>query len=132
MVSLAGRFRLVGIVGASALMMAGCGKSATAPSNGVSLPGGGSLHFRSGPQTITFLGFGVSSDPQFPPCTPLGVPRRGTSITIEASLELVGSEWIARADPSVGTLEICIPHQATSAVQGDLIVGTASGSARDM
>ncbi len=65
------------------------------------------LNLRAGMQYVSFLGLAASTDPQFPPCTPIAVPRDGTLVTTQVTLVQSGDEWIARSpSSSAGTLEI--------------------------
>jgi hypothetical protein len=106
------------------------GGAATSPSPS---PQPSRLHFKAGPQILTFTGFALASDPSLPPCTPTGAPFAGTSVITQADLQQSGSQWIARSTAATGggSLEVRINDTGNSSPIGDLINGTAQGSAID-
>jgi hypothetical protein len=123
-------FVRVAVVSAT-VCAAACGGSATSPSPSPQ-PQPSRLHFKAGPQILTFTGFALSSDPTLPPCTPTGAPFAGTSIIAQADLQQSGSQWIARSTAATGgSLELRIDDTGNSSVLGDLITGTVQGSAVD-
>ena len=86
------------------------------------------------PQRLELTGFDFSSDPDFPVCSNIGSPRAGKHIVTSVLLELSGCEWIARsmAPDTTGTLELRFRRTGEFAMGGETIVGTMTGSARDV
>ena len=64
----------------------------------------GSLGLRPGRHVVTLGGFSLSSDPRYPPCTPLGVLRDGPSVDTLVNLAREGQEWVARSVGGMGDL----------------------------
>jgi len=87
-----------------------------------------SLRLRTGRHVVTLGGFSFSSDPRYPPCTPLGVPRDGPSVDTLVNLVMEGQEWVARSLDGMGDLEIRLREVAQSA-GGVTIQGSARGLA---
>lgn len=123
---------LVWLVLVAAAIAWGCGGNGT-PTPGSPTPVPSRLHFRAGPQILDVTGFGLSSDPLYPPCSPLGAPRAGTSVSTRIMLEQSGSDWIASStSSSSGTLRLRLIDTGSSSVVGDLVSGTIQGSGIDM
>ena len=95
-------------------------------SSGPSSPS--SLGLRPGRQVVTLGGFSLSSDPRYPPCTPLGVPRDGPSVDTLVNLAREGQEWVARSVGGMGDLEIRLREVGQTA-GGITIQGSARGLA---
>jgi hypothetical protein len=110
--------------GLALLLLVSCGRSTSSPS-AIALP------LTPGRQLLTLTGFASSADPAFPPCTPLGQPRDGTSVATVVVLEKLGDAWIGRSEPSAGTLEL---HLRGDGVSGATVTvsGTITGSAVDL
>ena len=114
---------------ASCCLMLGCGGSPSQPT-----PSGSSLPLQKGPQLLELTGFDVSSDPEYPPCSNVGSPRQGKHIVTSVSLELSGSDWIARsiAPDNSGTLELRFHDAGSFSMGGQNVSGTIQGSAGDI
>lgn len=113
-------------IAANALL--GCG----GPTAGPSGTPGISVDLEPGLQNVSFTGLGISSDPQFPPCVPLGVPMSGTGVVTQVVLEMVGGNWIGNSPPGSGdTLEIRLPGTGSVTGSGVEVIGTVTGSAAD-
>jgi hypothetical protein len=112
------------------LWSAACGGNPTAPGT----PAGDAsdpLYVRAGLQRLSIYGYGLSNDPDFPPCTPLGIPRSGTIVIATLVLAKEGSEWVARSIPT-GDGDLAI-HFRSNGGQSNLrpvLTGTAVGSQR--
>ena len=107
----------------------GCSQPPGGPSGG-----GSTLPLQKGQQTLDLTGFDISSDPEYPPCSNPGSPRPGKRVVTTVSLEQSGSDWIARsmAPDTTGTLELRFHGTGEIAMGGQNIVGTITGSARDV
>jgi hypothetical protein len=116
---------IVGLLGAGAVQT-GCDRATDLS------PTPSRLNLRAGLNYVSFLGLAVSNDPQFPPCTPIAVPRDGTSITTQVMLAQSGDEWTARSSSTAGTLEIHLRDTGRSSLQGSEVTGTVRGSAIDL
>lgn len=81
-------------------------------------------------QLLTLGGFALSSDPQFPPCVPLGQPRDGTFVSTAVMLSNENGQWIARSQSGGDTLELRL-HSAGQGPSGPALAGTVTGSAAD-
>jgi hypothetical protein len=102
------------------------GQTATQPDATALLP------LAAGRQLLTLGGFSASLDPAaFPPCTPPGQPRDGTSVNTVVMLTNEGGEWVARSAPTMGSLEVRLRATGTSA-RGYGVVGTIGGMALDV
>ena len=109
---------------AAAVGLMACGSSPTATS-----PSG--LPLAQGRQLLTLSGFVVSSDPTLPPCSPAGQPRDGTSVNTIVVLTNENGVWVARSEPSFGTIELRL-RAGTSAAAGYPVTGTISGTGIDI
>ena len=89
-----------------------------------------SVALRPGRQVIQLGGFSISSDPRFPPCTPIGEPRDGPSVDTLVNLVREGQEWVARSVDGMGDLEIRLLEVGRSA-RGAIVQGSARGLALD-
>ena len=106
-----------------------CGQPPVGPSNdGCSLPS------QPIPQRLDLTGFDFSFDPDFPVCSNIGSPRSGKHVVTSVLLEQTGCEYIARstAPDTTGTLELRFRRTGEFAMGGETIVGTITGSARDV
>lgn len=113
-------------IGANALL--GCGGPMAGPSGTQGIP----VDLQPGLQEVSFTGLGISSDPQFPPCVPLGVPASGTGVVSQIVLEMVGGNWIGNSPAGSGdTLEMRLPGTGTIEASGVEVMGTITGSAAD-
>lgn len=88
----------------------------------------GSLGLRPGRQVLTLAGFSLSSDPRYPPCTPLGVPRDGPSVDTLVNLAREGDGWVARSVDGMGDIEIRLREVGQTA-SGIMVQGSGRGSA---
>jgi hypothetical protein len=105
--------------------MAACG------GRSVTSPEASGLPLAPGRQLLTLAGFASSTDPAFPPCTPIGQPRDGTSVNTIVSLTKEGSEWVARSTPGMGTIDLHL--RSTGASSGGYgVAGTITGTALDI
>lgn len=102
-----------------------CGGKTTQPDSSGLLP------LAPGRQLLTLGGFWTSFDPAFPACAPAGQPRDGTSVNTVVLLAREGGDWVARSVPTMGSLELRLRGNGTSA-RGHLVEGTISGMALDM
>lgn len=110
--------RRIALVG---LMAAACSSPSSPTKN---------LPLRSGRHLLEMTGFGLSTDPQAPVCSPFATPPAGTRIMTFVDLAFVGEEWVARS--VAGTLEIRI-RATGEAFQGGLeVTGSAYGTAPDV
>jgi hypothetical protein len=107
-----------------AVLAACSGRASSAPS-AVPLP------LRPGRQLLTLAGFASSADPAFPPCTPAGQPRDGTSVATVVMLEKQGDEWVARSEPTAGSIELHLRGTRLSGATS-IVSGTIAGSAVDL
>jgi hypothetical protein len=106
-----------------------CSQPPSGPSNdGCSLPS------QPIPQRLDLTGFDISFDPDFPVCSNIGSPRSGKHVVTSVLLEQTGCEYIARstAPDTTGTLELRFRRTGEFAMGGETIVGTMTGSARDV
>lgn len=88
------------------------------------------LNLQPGPTLLFFGGADISSDPQLPVCTNIGLPRDGKALTTKAVLTLENREWIARsASPEAGDFEIRL-HGAATIGATPIITGSVSGNAK--
>ena len=104
------------------VLVAACGKNRAAAS---------SLHFRAGLNLLVVTGFDISDSPNYPPCSPIGVPPPGKTIETTVMLELDGSEWVGRSSASAGTLEIRLRSDGVGLL-GPAVAGSIRGEARDV
>jgi hypothetical protein len=118
------RIGAVLLTSACSLAVACGGRSATAPASSA-------LPLVPGRQLLTLAGFASSTDPLFPPCTPIGQPRDGTSVNTVVSLTKEGAEWIARSEPSMGSVELHL-RSTGSSTGGYGVAGTITGTALDI
>ena len=88
------------------------------------------LPLSPGTQLLTLAGFASSTDPAFPPCTPIGQPRDGTSVNTTVTLTREGSEWVARSVPGTGSIELRLRGVGASTA-GYVVAGTIAGTAVD-
>src|SRR5688500_2685638 len=93
------RFRAMVLLHAG-FMTAGTGCGGDSPSSP------SSVALRPGRQILSLAGFSFSSDPRYPACTPLGVPRDGPLVDTLVNLAREGNEWVARSIEPHGDLEI--------------------------
>ena len=90
------------------------------------------LPLQAGPQWLQATGFSWSSDPEFPVCTPFGVPRSGTAIVTVVDLAREGQQWVARSPSgSDGTLEVRLQGSSEGSAYWD-VSGTIGGRAVDV
>jgi hypothetical protein len=122
--------RTVWFCRAAMLLVAGVTFSAC-ESRATTAPDTSPVPLTPGRQLLTLAGFGASLDPSFPPCTPMGVPRAGTSVATIVVLEREGTDWVARSEPSLGTLEVRLRGTAGSS-GGYQVTGTVAGTAADV
>jgi FlaG/FlaF family flagellin (archaellin) len=109
------------VVSAGSLVVSCGGRSATAPA---------ALPLVPGRQLLTLAGFASSTDPAFPPCTPIGQPADGTSVNTVVSLTQESGEWVARSAPAMGSVEVHLRSTGTSS-GGYGVAGTITGTALD-
>ena len=107
-------------------VVAACGGSG--PAQGPSSP----LPLQPGRQLLSLIGAALSTDPQFPPCAPLGVPRDGTSVDTYVTLTAEGDEWAGRSPTAAeGTIELRI-RAAERTARGYAVTGTIRGVGIDI
>jgi hypothetical protein len=95
------------------------------------MAGVSALPLAPGRQLLTLAGFASSIDPAFPPCTPIGQPRDGTSVNTIVALAQEGGEWVARSETGMGSIELHLRAAGASA-SGYGVVGGIAGSAVDI
>lgn len=105
--------------------LASCGGSAPAAPEPVEVP------LRPGLQLLTLTGYAFSADPEFPPCTPAGQPRGGTSVSTVVNLTAEGREWVGRSASPTGNVEVHL-HGTGSSFLGYTLKGTMTGFAIDL
>jgi hypothetical protein len=104
-----------------------CGSTTVAPSR----PGAGELALEAGIYQLSVVGYALSDDPLFPPCSPLFVPAAGTAVTTHLRLERKGSIWVARsAQASPGSIEFQF-RDAGPQGSGRAVSGLIRGAAPD-
>jgi hypothetical protein len=89
------------------------------------------LSLETGPQMLTLVGTDISDDPAFPPCSGVFWPRTGKLVTTRVVLERTADEWIARAAPQAGDLELRF-RQVGASPAHFTIEGSAEGTAIDL
>ncbi len=110
------------ITGLSVVVLWGCGSSS--PTN----PNTDNLAVEAGLQIVNIHGAGVSSDPDFPACTPFGSPYAGTGISTSLRLAKEGSAWVARSLSSdQGSFALTFRATGVTDIFGSYVAGTASG-----
>jgi hypothetical protein len=108
--------------------MAACGGAGSGPST----PGPSPVQLRPGLQLLTLSGVAVSTDPTFPPCAPVGVPRDGTAVETFVMLAADGQDWVARSRSAAeGDIELRI-HATGSTLRGHTVTGTIRGTGIDV
>lgn len=105
-----------------------CSESPTAPRPPALLPAR-TLSLPAGMYQLDLIGFGISTDPQFPPCD-LPLLRGGrTAAWTTVSLTVGQNEWVARA-AAPETLEMRF-RQVGDSIRGFEIAGWILGTAAD-
>lgn len=105
-----------------------CGGSPTAPPP-LTLRPARMLALPAGMYQLDLIGFGISTDPRFPPCD-LPLLRGGrTAAWTTVSLTVGQNEWVARA-AAPGTLEMRF-RQVGDSIRGFEIAGFILGTAAD-
>jgi hypothetical protein len=105
--------------------LSSCGGSAPAAPEPVAVP------LRPGLQLLTLTGYVFSADPAFPPCSPAGQPRDGTSVSTVVNLTAEGREWVGRSASPTGNVEVHL-HGTGSSFLGYTVEGTMTGFAIDL
>jgi len=119
------RFR-VGIYGLLCVWLSACGGSS--PTS----PNSDTLAVRAGLQLVNIHGYGISSNPDFPPCMPFGVPYAGTGLYTSLRLAKEGNDWVARSlSQEQGNLVISFRSNGVTDVVGAHVTGVATGSQVD-
>ena len=114
-------------IGAVLLFAAACGGDA--PIQPTPSPSSDLYQLTPGPQALEVGGYGLSSVPDLPACTPLGSPHDGTFVLTPLTLTREGDEWVARTPPAVsGRLELRF-HESGQSLFGRLVSGTITGVA---
>ena len=112
-----------------ALAIGSCGGAPTAPGGSGSAP---SFELQVGLQLFEIIGFNISSDPQFPPCS-FPLPAGGTYVATAVLLQREGNGWVARsAPPAVANIEIRFGDARVVSMGRPTVSGTISGSAADL
>ena len=105
-----------------------CSESPTAPKPPTLRPVR-TLSLPAGMYQLDLIGFGISTDPRFPPCD-LPLLRGGrTAAWTTVSLSVEQNGWVART-AAPGTLEMRF-HQTGESIQGIGIAGSIRGNAAD-
>ena len=105
-----------------------CSESPTAPQPSALRPAR-MLSLPAGMYQLDLIGFGISTDPRFPPCD-LPLLRGGrTAAWTTVSLTVGQNEWVARA-AAPGTLEMRF-RQTVDSIRGFEIAGWILGNAAD-
>lgn len=120
-----GRCLAIAIVAVLAVVsLTSCGRSPNSPDPGSYDP----LFVRPGLQRVSITGFGISSDPAYPPCTPLGVPIAGTQIITTMTVSKEGSDWVLRSvSPEQGNAVIRFHSTGAFEALRPVFAGTATG-----
>ena len=110
-----------------------CGASPVVPIPSDVLSGGAArvLVLPSGPYALELIGFGISTDPEFPPCDPPFLQNGRTAASTTVNLSLDQGEWVAVAMTSVGVLEMRF-RQTGDSIRGLNVSGWMSGNAPDL
>lgn len=123
--------RLQEAVGAALLVAAAtlsCGRSPIGPDPD---PTPDTLYEKAGLQRVSISGFGLSNDPEFPVCTPFGVPMAGTQIITTMLLAKEGADWVARSvSPEDGDAVIRFRGTGGGLIGKPTLAGTATGFQR--
>ncbi|PWT82354.1 MAG: hypothetical protein C5B57_08800 [Blastocatellia bacterium] len=123
---------LVEVVALTALLLTpGCGAagSPVRPSDpsGHSTPSLEDNQLTTGSQWLELIGFGLSKDPDFPPCAPLLVPYDGTGVVTPVDLARDRQEWVARSSRvGAGNVELRF-HENGHSRMGRSVAGTIRG-----
>ena len=126
---------MVGRVVLTALLVSAvaCGASPTAPAippTAPAVPPGRVLSLQPGTYALDLIGFGISSDPEFPPCDPPFLQGGRTAAWTTVSLDGEQNDWVARTSTSAGSLELRF-HQTGDSIRGFIVSGWISGKAAD-
>ena len=89
------------------------------------------LRLTPGPQILSLSGFAITDDPEYPPCSPVGVPRGGTGINARVVLSREGRAWVARSMSPGTDLEMQFEQTGERQLTGYPISGLLRGSAVD-
>jgi hypothetical protein len=109
-----------------------CGGSPTTPAAtpAAAVPPRRVLSLQPGAYALDLIGFGISADPEFPPCAPPTLQGGRTAAWIPVSLEREANDWVARTSPSAGALELRF-RQTGDSIPGFTVSGSISGNAAD-
>jgi len=108
--------------------VAACGGAESGPSS----PGPSPMPLRPGLQLLTLSGVSLSTDPTFPACAPIGVPRDGTAVDTFVMLAMDGQDWVARSRSAAeGDIELRI-RATGSTLRGHTVTGTIRGTGIDV
>jgi hypothetical protein len=119
---------LRGILLLTCCAVAACGGTASGPSP----PSPSPVPLRPGLQLLTLSGVALSTDPTFPPCAPIGVPRDGTAVDTFVMLTMDGQDWVARSRSAAeGDIELRI-HATGRTLRGHTVTGTIRGTGIDV
>jgi hypothetical protein len=113
------------VVLAALTSLPGCGGKSPIRADGSGLP------LVPGQQLLTLTGFAASADPAFPPCSPVGLPRDGTSVNTVVILSTENGGWVARSSANLGTIELRLRSDGASPT-GYVVSGTITGAAVDV
>ena len=116
---------------AHAGLLAVCGTLLACGSASPTAPEPITVPLTPGLQLLTLTGFVFSVDPAFPPCTPAGQPRGGTSVATVVNLTANGREWVGRSASPTGNVEMRFHGTGTSS-SGYTVEGTMTGFAIDL
>lgn len=108
-----------------------CGGSPTAPAVPSAAPivlPDRVLSLQAGTYALDLIGFGISFDPEFPPCDPPFLHGGRTAAWISVYLDREQDDWVAR--PSGGTLELRL-RQTGDSIRGFTVGGWISGQVPD-
>lgn len=126
---------MVGRVVLAALLVSavGCGASPAAPAVPPVAPAvlpGRVLSLQTGTYALDLIGFGISNDPEFPPCDPPFLQGGRTAAWTTVSLDGEQNDWVARTSTSAGSLELRF-HQTGDSIRGFTVSGWMSGKTAD-
>ena len=117
------------MIAAAALVVSGCqsGSAGTGPT-----PPGSSSPFPLGHYTLEVDGFGLSTDPTVPVCTPLGAPPEGTDVGTGVNLTQDGQDWVVQSlDAALGSVDLRF-HETASTLTRTSFAGAAQGIALNL
>ncbi len=127
---------MVGRVGLAALLVSAvaCSASPMAPAAiplaAPAVSPGRVLSLQPGTYALDLIGFGISANPEVPPCDPPFLQGGRTAAWTTVSLDREQNDWVARTSTSAGSLELRF-YQTGDSIRGLTVSGWISGKAVD-